>query len=93
MAQARSATSTDNDRVRVTTWTFQDGEATGPHVHEFDYIVVPITGGRFVITDRDGGVRESVQEAANPYLGHAGAAHDVVNRSGREAVFVEIELK
>jgi hypothetical protein len=93
MAQARASIHADNDRVRVTTWTFSDGEATGPHVHEFDYVVVPITGGRFVVTDRDGAVHELAQDAASPYFRPAGAAHDVVNRSGREAVFIEIELK
>ena len=33
---------TDNDRVRVTLWSFEKGEETGFHVHEYDYVVVPI---------------------------------------------------
>jgi hypothetical protein len=33
------------------------------------------------------------QEAAVAYLGRAGTEHDVVNRSGDTAVFVEVELK
>jgi hypothetical protein len=33
------------------------------------------------------------QVAGSPYLGAAGTAHDVVNATDHEAVFVEIELK
>ena len=49
--------------------------------------------GTFVVTDRDGATRELVQTAGTPYLGRAGTEHNVVNRSGGTAVFVEIELK
>jgi beta-alanine degradation protein BauB len=94
MTEARWAVSVDNDQVRVTTWTFdQAGAATGRHRHEFDYVVVPITGGAFTVTDVDGSVREMNQVAGSPYVGTAGTTHDVVNRSGQGAVFVEIELK
>jgi beta-alanine degradation protein BauB len=93
MAIARTDTTADDDRVRVTTLTFADGDETGDHRHEFDYIVVPVTGGTFVVTDRDGATRELVQTAGSPYLGRAGTEHNVVNRSGAAAAFVEIELK
>jgi hypothetical protein len=46
MSTARAMTVIDDQQVRVTTWTFDGaGDATGPHVHEYDYIVVPVTGG------------------------------------------------
>jgi beta-alanine degradation protein BauB len=94
MTEARHAVSVDNDQVRVTTWTFDTaGAATGRHRHDFDYVVVPITGGTFTVTDVDGSVREMNQLAGSPHLGTAETAHDVVNRSGQGAVFVEIELK
>ncbi len=94
MTEATGAVSEDNDRVRITTWTFETARAaTGRHRHEFDYIVVPITGGTFIVTDADGGVRELTQVAGEAYLGTEGTDHDVVNSSDREAVFVEIELK
>jgi quercetin dioxygenase-like cupin family protein len=93
MPAARSETSTDDDRLRITTWTFEDGEDTGHHRHQFDYVVVPVTGGAFEITEPDGGTREMTQEAAHAYQGRAGTEHNVINRSGRTAVFVEIELK
>jgi hypothetical protein len=94
MTAAQSVVSVDNDEIRVTTWTFDvRGAATGRHRHEFDYLVVPVTGGTFVVTGADGSTREMVQIAGSPYLGVAGTTHDVANTPGREAVFVEIELK
>ena len=94
MTAARGIVSVDNDQVRVTTWTFEAaGAATGQHRHEFDYVVVPVTGGTFTVTDLDGSVREMKQVAGSPYLGAAGTAHDVVNGTDQEAIFVEIELK
>ncbi len=94
MTEATGAVSEDNDRVRITTWTFETaGAATGRHRHEFDYIVVPVTGGTFTVTDADGNALERHQVAGEPYLGTEGTDHDVVNNSDREAVFVEIELK
>ncbi|HZG49618.1 MAG TPA: hypothetical protein VEY90_08860 [Thermoleophilaceae bacterium] len=94
MTPARAVVNVDDDRVRVTTWTFElAGAATGRHRHEFDYLVVPVTGGTFVVTGADGSVRGLEQVAGSPYLGTAGTDHDVVSGSDREAVFVEIELK
>jgi beta-alanine degradation protein BauB len=94
MGVAQHIVNADNDEVRVTTWTFgAAGAATGQHQHEFDYVVVPVTGGRFEVVDIDGAVREMDQVAGSPYLGTAGTAHDVVSAAAQEAVFVEIELK
>ena len=93
MTTARSTTSTDDDRVRITTWTFQDGEDTGHHRHQYDYIVVPITGGTFEVAEPDGTTHELTQTAAIAYLGRAGTEHNVINHSGKAAVFVEVELK
>jgi beta-alanine degradation protein BauB len=90
---AEAITHFDTETVRVTTWTFQDADATGHHVHEYDYVIVPVTGGTFEVIDADATVREVAQEAAVPYQGHAGTSHDVINRSGRPATFIEIELK
>ena len=93
MPAARPTITADDDRVRVTTWEFDDGEATGHQVHEFDYVVVPVTGGTFEAVAPDGSTRTLTQEAGVAYVGTAGTEHDVVNRSGRTASFVEIELK
>jgi beta-alanine degradation protein BauB len=93
MSAAQATTAVDDERVRITTWTFRgEGDAIGWHVHEYDYIVVPVTGGSFRVTDADG-EHELVQEAGAPYLGKAGTEHDVTKASGAPAVFVEVELK
>jgi len=94
VSSAHSTVSLDDERVRVTTWSFAaDGDNTGWHVHEYDYVIVPVTGGSFAVTGPGGETRELAQQAGAPYLGHAGTEHDVVNASGGRAVFVEIELK
>jgi quercetin dioxygenase-like cupin family protein len=93
VAIARSTTTVDDDRVRVTALAFADGDETGEHRHEYDYLVVPVSGGTFTVIERDGSTRELAQEAGVPYLGRAGTEHNVVNASGRAATFVEIELK
>jgi beta-alanine degradation protein BauB len=94
MAMATSATVMDDHQVRVTTWTFAaDGDETGHHVHEYDYLVVPVTGGRFTIIHDDRTTSERIQQAGEPYRGTAGTSHNVVNSSGSCAVFVEVELR
>jgi hypothetical protein len=94
VSAARADVSVDDDRVRVTTWTFDaPGDATGHHRHEFDYIVVPVTGGSFTVPGADGSVRELEQVAGVPYEGTRGTEHDVINTGDGPAVFVEIELK
>ena len=94
MSAPRATTVVDDDRVRVTTLTFDSvGDATGWHVHEYDYVIVPVTGGTFEVTAPDGGKHELVQQAGSPYLGQAGTEHDVANVGVASAVFVEIELK
>jgi beta-alanine degradation protein BauB len=90
---AQSTTHADDDRVRITTWTFDDGDETGHHRHEYDYVIVPVSGGTFEVVDPDGAAREMTQQAAAAYMGLEGTEHNVINRSGRAAVFVEVELK
>jgi hypothetical protein len=94
MTTARATAEIDDDRVRVTTWSFEHtGDATGPHLHEYDYVVIPVTGGTFTVTDADGTTREMTQRAGSPYRGRAGTNHDVVSSTADAAVFVEVELK
>jgi quercetin dioxygenase-like cupin family protein len=94
MSAAQATTVVDDERVRITTWTFREaGEATGWHVHKYDYIIVPVTGGTFAVTTSDGGTQELTQRAGSPYVGSAGTEHDVTNVGGASATFVEIELK
>jgi quercetin dioxygenase-like cupin family protein len=94
MPDAQATSDIDDQQVRVTTWTFgAEGESTGQHVHEYDYLVVPVTGGTFTVTAQDGSTRTMIQSAGLPYRGSAGTEHSVANVAGKHAVFVEIELK
>ena len=77
MSAAKATTVIDDPQIRVTTWTFDGaGDATGPHVHEYDYVVVPVTGGRFTVINSEGTTREMTQHAGSPYRGSAGTAHN-----------------
>jgi len=92
MEQAESAVLIDTETLRVTVWKFAPGQATGVHRHEFDYVVVPVSGGTFTITAADG-TTELNQEAGQAYARQAGVEHDVANAGPQQAVFVEVELK
>ena len=80
-----------DERVRVTRWTFQTGQATGMHVHEVDYIAIPITGGEFVVEMGDGSTIEMTQIAGSPYARQAGVHHNVQFVGSGTAQFVEVE--
>ena len=94
MSNAQATEYIDDDRSRVTQWSFTAaGDATGPHMHEFDYIVVPVTGGELTVGASDGTERSMVQVAGTPYSGQAGTSHNVVAVSDVPIVFVEVEIK
>ena len=82
----------DNARVRVTEWRFTPGAATGHHRHEHDYVVVPLTTGRLLLRDATG-QHAAELVAGVPYFRAAGVEHDVVNESGGEFAFIEVEVK
>jgi quercetin dioxygenase-like cupin family protein len=94
MPEARATRYVDDDRTRVTQWSFaRAGEATGEHVHEFDYVVVPVTGGELTVIADDGTRKPMVQIAGTPYAGVAGTRHNVVSAGDAPIVFVEVEVK
>lgn len=94
MVIAQSTIQLENDRVRVTTWVFANsGDGTGDHTHEFDYLVVPISGGEFLVKAHGVADASMIQVAGFTYLGTAGTRHDVMSNSDHSVVFVEIELK
>jgi beta-alanine degradation protein BauB len=82
----------ENERVRVSRWSFGPGAATGWHVHEFDYVIVPLVDGAIRV-EEDGETTTTELAAGEPYFRAAGVEHDVANASGRDFAFVEIELK
>ena len=44
----------DTSEVRVTEWRLVPGSATGPHTHEMDYVIVPVTAGEMTIVAPNG---------------------------------------
>jgi len=82
----------DNERVSVTEWKFAPGAETGWHRHQYDYVVVPQTSGKLLLKTKDG---DSVSELSSgkSYFRKAGVEHNVINASGGEFVFIEIEIK
>jgi beta-alanine degradation protein BauB len=90
--KATSTVQVDNPRVRVTAWHFAPGAETGHHVHAYDYVVVPLTSGTLRL-EEPGRVHEVRLQAGASYARSAGVAHNVINASGSQFGFVEIELK
>ena len=82
----------NNDRVRVTEWRFQAGAETGHHIHEFDYIVVPVTTGKLLMIDKFGVETIAELTAGMPYFRDAGVEHNVINHNSTEFIFIEVEL-
>jgi beta-alanine degradation protein BauB len=91
--QAQSTVFIDNQRVRVTQWRFAPGAATGWHVHEHDYVVVPLYDGTLKLIAP--GAQESFVDLKMgvPYFREAGVEHDVINANDFEFAFIETELK
>jgi len=93
LGKAKCTLQIDNDRVRVTRWDFDDGDETGWHRHEMDYVIVPSGDGTLRLLHPDG--LENRAELSNgvSYFRAAGVEHNVINDSGQPFAFVEIELK
>lgn len=82
----------DNPRTRVTEWRFPPGGETGMHVHEYDYVIVPVTDGTMRIEAPDGGVTMAELKAGRSYFRKAGVEHNVVNAGDADLAFVEVEF-
>ena len=83
----------DNDRVRVTEYRFAPGAETTPHVHQWDYVVVPQTDGELLIIGPDGSEMRAQLTRGKSYYRQAGVNHNVINAGAKELVFIEIEMK
>lgn len=90
---ATSDTMIDNKRTRVTRWSFEVGEDTGQHIHEYDYVVVPMESGQLKIIDQDGTILISDLIKGKSYFRNKGTNHNVINHNDFPFSFVEIEFK
>ena len=90
---AESKMMIDNERTRVTLWSFKLGEETGLHSHEYDYVVVPMKDGELKIVNLDGSMSISKLRKGVSYFKQKGMNHNVINNNDFSFSFVEIEIK
>ena len=90
---AKSKIMIDNSRVRVTKWILDPGNETGEHIHEYDYVVVPMKDGILKIINEDGSVTLSELKKGVSYFREKGVNHNVINENKFCYSFIEIEIK
>ena len=90
---AESQMMIDNKRTRVTRWSFKPGEETGQHIHEYDYVVVPMKDGELKIVNLDGSISIFKPKKGVSYFKEKGVNHNVINNNGFLYSFIEIEIK
>ena len=83
----------NNEKTRVTRWSFKPGEDTGKHIHEYDYVVVPLLDGQLKIINHDGRISISELSKGVSYFRKKGVNHNVINNNDFPYSFVEIEFK
>jgi quercetin dioxygenase-like cupin family protein len=83
----------DNDKVKVTRWSFTDGAETGWHRHGWDYVVVPLADGKLIAELPGGNSSEATLTQHVPYFRQEGVEHNIINASGGPYAFIEIEVK
>ena len=83
----------DNQKIRVTEYSFNEEEETGFHTHKWDYVVVPQTNGELLLIDDNGIETTATLVKGQPYYREAGVSHNVVNNCKEKLVFIEIEIK
>ena len=82
----------DNDKVKVTEWDFEVGDSTGHHIHEYNYIVVPMLDGELRMIDKDNNETISKLTKGGVYYREKGVEHNVLNNNNIPYSFIEIEL-
>ena len=89
---AHSEIQLENEHFRVTKWTINPGGVIPMHVHEHEYVVVPMVTDTMHVTNADGSEIVAELTAGASYTRPAGSEHQVENRvSSAPVVFVEIE--
>ena len=92
-SSAKPTTQLDNKFVRVTKWFFPPNSETGMHIHEMDYVVVPMTSGVLTIENPDKTFSKSELTKGESYSRNKGVHHNVINKNDFNFTFIEIEIK
>ena len=94
MISAKSDVQVDTPEVRVTEWRLAPGSATGHHIHEMDYVIVPVTAGEMtIVAPERGTLQGAARRSANPTSAKPGWNTTCSTRPPSEIVFLEVELK
>jgi beta-alanine degradation protein BauB len=93
LPKAKATVQVENERVRVTEYRFAPDAETGEHVHQMDYVVVPMLDGRLKLVSPQGEESFADLKQGVSYFRKAGVHHNVINANAFEFAFVEIELK
>ena len=91
--KAKANIQIDNERVRVTEYSFNKNEETGFHVHQWDYVVIPQTDGLLLLINDNDVETTATLVKGQPYYREAGISHNVINNGKEKLVFMEIEIK
>ena len=91
--KASAITQIDNERIRVTEYSFNKNEETGFHTHKWDYVVVPQTDGQLLLIDNHKIETTACLIKGEPYYRKAGVSHNVINNGKEKLVFIELEIK
>ena len=83
----------DNEFVKVTEWFFPPKSETGKHIHQMDYVVVPMTTGELTIVDSKGNISKASLISGKSYSRKVGVNHNVINNNDFDFTFIEVELK
>lgn len=82
----------ENEHFKVTRWTIEPGGHIPMHVHEYEYVVVPMVNDTMHVVMADGSEIVAELVAGQSYTRPAGSEHQVENRtSASDVVFVEVE--
>ena len=93
LVMAKSNLMIDNAKTRVTMWSFEIDDETGQHIHEYDYVIVPMLDGDLKIVDNDGSVSISNLKKGECYFREKGVNHNVINNNKFPYSFIEVEIK
>lgn len=82
----------ENEQFKVTKWVIEPGGAIPMHLHEYDYVVVPLVNDTMFVTNSDGSEIAAELVIGQSYTRPAGAEHTVANRGTERTIeFVEVE--
>ena len=89
---AKPTIQVDNKFVKVTEWCFPPKSETGPHIHEMNYVVVPMLDGELKIIDKENKETISKLSKGVAYYRDKGVEHNVFNNNNFPYSFIEVEM-